>query len=121
MQVVQGDQAQSENFFCFDQMTDVTARKLLAGRAGAALFDRIFVARELGVLQIERARGGESGAIARQPGRQARNRTCPFRARSARAIAAACPVPSRSAVCFPAKMARSIPPPASFPPPVRPR
>ena len=51
MQVVQGDQAQPENFFSFDKMTDVTARVLLAGRAGAILLDWIFVARELSVLQ----------------------------------------------------------------------
>ena len=50
MQVVQGDQTQSENFFGFDKMTDVTARVLLAGLAGAILLDWIFVARELGVL-----------------------------------------------------------------------
>ena len=73
MQVVEGDQTQPENFLGFDEMTDVTARVLLAGRAGAILLDWILVARELGVLQIERARTRERGTIA-EPGRCSRSR-----------------------------------------------
>src|SRR5216117_2895800 len=55
MQVVQRDQTQPENFLSFDKVTDVTPRVLLAGRTDTILLDWIFVARELGVFQIERA------------------------------------------------------------------
>src|SRR4051794_21722712 len=50
MQVVQRNQAQSENFLRLDQVPNVAARKFRADRTGAALLDRTFLQRELGVL-----------------------------------------------------------------------
>ncbi len=47
MQVVQRDQAEPENFFRLDQVTDVTARKFPAGLARAVFFYRVLVQREL--------------------------------------------------------------------------
>ena len=55
MEVVQGDQAQSQNFLSLDEMPDVAAREFRAGRAGAALLDRPFLQGELGILQVERS------------------------------------------------------------------
>ena len=47
MQIVQGDQAKSENLFSLDQMPNVTARELGARIARAIFFDRTLVQREL--------------------------------------------------------------------------
>lgn len=66
MQVVQRDQTEPENLLRFDKVPDITAGKLGARRAGAALFDRLLLKSELGVLKIQRSGGGEGSAVARQ-------------------------------------------------------
>src|SRR4030095_7906420 len=50
MQIVQRDQAKPENFLRLDEMTDIAARKSLAGFARAIFLYWTFVHRELCVL-----------------------------------------------------------------------
>ena len=47
MQIVQGDEAKPQNFFCLNKVTNVAARKFPAGLARAVFFYRSFVEREL--------------------------------------------------------------------------
>src|SRR6266487_3050916 len=47
MQIVQRDQAQSEDLLGLDEMTDVTADEFATARAGAVFFDWFLIQRKL--------------------------------------------------------------------------
>src|SRR4029453_16296956 len=70
VQIMQRDQAKSENLFCLDQMTDVSPGEFPTGGTHATFLNRPLVQREFGVFQIERTRRPKCGSITCQPGRQ---------------------------------------------------
>jgi len=61
---------QTENLFRFDQMPDVTPRKVRAGVTRAIFLDRPFLESEFGILQVECTSRGKSSAITGQARRQ---------------------------------------------------
>ena len=72
MQVVKANESQPENFLRLDQVPQVTPGKLAACRAGAALVDGALVEDERRVFKVERAAGGECGAVAGETGGEIR-------------------------------------------------
>src|SRR6266704_1593854 len=64
MQVVQRDQAQTKNFFRFDEVTDIAPREFLTCRTSTIFFDGALVQREPGILKIDRACGGVPSPMA---------------------------------------------------------
>ncbi len=50
MKIMQGDQAQPEDFFRLDQMAQITAGEFATGGTEATFLDRAFLQGELGVL-----------------------------------------------------------------------
>src|ERR1700733_11362300 len=53
VQVVERDQTQAQNLLGFDEVAQVAARELAAGRAGAAFFNRALIVGEGRIFEIE--------------------------------------------------------------------
>ena len=68
MEVVDREQAQTEDFLGFHQVAQVGAGEIFAGVALAAFLDRGGVLGERGVFEIEGSAGGEGGAVAGEAG-----------------------------------------------------
>src|ERR1700676_1945749 len=61
MEVMNCDQAKTENFFRFDQVADISAGKVPASGTGTLFFNRAFVETVGGVLQVDCSDFGECG------------------------------------------------------------
>ena len=64
VEVVDGDEAEAEDFLCFDEVAEVGAGKVAAGVAFATRFDGGGVFSEWGVFEVQCAGGGKGGAVA---------------------------------------------------------
>ncbi len=70
MEVVEGDQAEAEDFFRFDEMTEVGSAEILAGITGAFGFNGAGVLGVGGIFEVDGPGMSEGRSIAGQPGWQ---------------------------------------------------